>query len=96
MADSANQQSLFEGHLLQAEKSKPVIHYTNYDYQTVTKREREVLGYLAKGLSTKVIAQNLQLSGHTIESYRKRLLEKFDAKNTAELIKKAAKIFWLE
>lgn len=73
-----------------------LIQYTNYDYQTITRREREVLGYLAKGLSTKVIAQNLQVSEHTIESHRKNLLEKFGAKNTAELIKKAAKIFWLE
>jgi hypothetical protein len=32
MADSATQQSLFEGHLLQAENSNSVIHYTNYDY----------------------------------------------------------------
>jgi hypothetical protein len=31
-ADSAAAQSLFEGHLLQAENNRPVIHYTNYDY----------------------------------------------------------------
>ncbi len=64
--------------------------------QKITDREREVLACLAKGSSTKETAYKLKLSGHTIESYRKNLLQKFEAKNSVELIKKAGKVFWLE
>jgi DNA-binding NarL/FixJ family response regulator len=64
--------------------------------ERVTKREAEVLDLLSKGFSTKEIAGKLQISFHTTEGYRKNLLEKFEAKNSAELIKKASKVFWLE
>jgi two-component system response regulator NreC len=55
-----------------------------------------VLELLSKGFSTKEIADILGISFHTTEGYRKNLLQKFEAKNSAELIKKASKVFWLE
>jgi two-component system, NarL family, response regulator NreC len=63
---------------------------------TITKREHEVLNLLAVGSSTKQIAESLQISPHTTETYRKSLLTKFEAKNSAELIKKATKVYWFE
>jgi DNA-binding CsgD family transcriptional regulator len=33
------------------------------------------------------------ISAHTAESHRKNLLEKFEAKNAAEMIKKPSKFF---
>ena len=63
---------------------------------TITRREVEVLELLSKGFSTKEIADILGISFHTTEGYRKNLLQKFEAKNSAELIKKASKVFWLE
>lgn len=74
-----------------------LIQYTGYaQHHSITKRQRQVLGCLAKGFSTKLSAQKLGLSTHTIESHRKKLLQKFEATNTAELVKKASKVFWLE
>lgn len=73
-----------------------IIQYTDRKYLSITRRERQLLLYLSKGLSTKELAVTLQISEHTIETHRKHLLQKFEAKNTAELIKKASKVFWLE
>ena len=54
----------------------------------VTVKERQVLSLVAIGLTTKEIADRLNLSHHTIESHRKNLLRKCEAKNSAELIQK--------
>ena len=56
---------------------------------TLTTKERQVLSLVAMGLTTKEIADRLHLSHHTIESHRKNMLRKWDAKNSAELIQKA-------
>lgn len=55
----------------------------------LTDREREILPLLAAGLTSPQIADRMCLSLPTIKWYRKRLLEKFDVSNTAELISKA-------
>lgn len=44
---------------------------------------------IAKGMSTRDVAMVLDLSRHTVDSYRKNLLLKFNARNSAELINKA-------
>lgn len=54
-------------------------HYLHLMDHNVTNREVEVLRHLANG----------------VESYRRQLLKKYEAKNSAELIKKASKIFGL-
>jgi DNA-binding NarL/FixJ family response regulator len=56
----------------------------------ITPREKEILQYVAEGLSTKLIADKLDISVRTVESHRVHLLKKLNAQNTAELIKKAA------
>ena len=52
----------------------------------LTPRERETLLYLAKGLTSKEIARELDLSPRTIEDVRARLLKKFQVKNVAVLL----------
>lgn len=64
--------------------------------QKLTPREKEILKLLAKGLTSQEIGKNLFIGENTVETHRKNLLAKFDAKNMAELIKKASKIYWLE
>jgi len=54
---------------------------------SLTNREKEVLELLAKGLTNNEIGETLFLSSHTIISHRKNMVQKFGAKNTAELIK---------
>lgn len=57
----------------------------------VTRREKEVLQLIAEGLTNTEIAEKLFISIPTVNTHRKSLLEKFDAKNTAILIGKASK-----
>jgi DNA-binding NarL/FixJ family response regulator len=56
---------------------------------TVTKRESEILRLIADGFTNQEIADRLFISSSTVDSHRKNLLVKFDAKNTAALIKTA-------
>ncbi|MDA3616044.1 LuxR C-terminal-related transcriptional regulator [Polluticaenibacter yanchengensis] len=58
--------------------------------ETLTKREKEVLTLIAKGLSSTEIANQLRLSNHTIIRHRKNIIKKTNAKNSAELIKKCS------
>ena len=59
------------------------------DAPHLTKREREILDLLAKGYTTAQIADAVFLSHETVRWYRKRLLGKFEAANTPELISRA-------
>jgi len=52
-------------------------------------RETDILPLIAQGLTSQQIADKLFLSLPTIKWYRRRLLMKFDAKNTAEMLAKA-------
>lgn len=51
-----------------------------------TKTEKAVLALIAKGYSTKLIAQQLEISEKTVETHRKHLFDKAAVKNVAELI----------
>lgn len=55
----------------------------------ITRREKEVLELLADGLTNNEIADKLFVSSTTVDSHRKSLLAKLNAKNTPELIKLA-------
>lgn len=52
----------------------------------ITSREQEVLELLFEGCSTTEVAEKLFISHHTVESHRKSLLSKFEAKNSVHLI----------
>ena len=58
----------------------------------LSNKETEVLGLISEGLTIKEIAAKLFVSSRTIETHRANILKKLEVKNTAELIKKAAKI----
>jgi len=55
----------------------------------LSEREREVLQMLAEGKSTKNTALTLHVSPKTIESNRRRIMEKLDIHSVAELTKYA-------
>ena len=55
----------------------------------LSEREEQILPLIAAGYTSPQIAEKVYLSLPTIKWYRKKLLEKFDAANTAELISKA-------
>jgi DNA-binding NarL/FixJ family response regulator len=53
----------------------------------LTKREKEVLELISEGMTNQEIATRLFLNINTVDSHRKNMLTKFNAKNTAALIK---------
>lgn len=53
----------------------------------LTKREKEVLELIAEGWTNQEIADKLFLNCTTVDSHRKNMLTKFNAKNTAALVK---------
>ena len=52
-------------------------------------RESEILVLISKGFTNTEIGSKLFISDETVKTYRKRLLVKFNAKNSANLITKA-------
>ncbi|WP_312135075.1 response regulator transcription factor [Sphingobacterium sp.] len=55
----------------------------------VTKREKEVLKYLADGLTTPQIAEKMFVSAVTVDSHRKSLMQKFEVNKTVILLQRA-------
>lgn len=55
-------------------------------YSTLSKRELEVLGHIANGSTNKEVGDLLYISGRTVETHRRNILDKLDIKNTAKLI----------
>jgi two-component system response regulator FixJ len=51
-------------------------------------RQREVMELVAAGLSSKQIATRLGISHRTVENYRAWIMERMDANNIAELVRK--------
>lgn len=58
----------------------------------LTRREKEVLVLIAEGMTNNEIAQQLFISPATVDTHRRSLLIKFDAKNTASLIRMATQM----
>ncbi len=56
----------------------------------LTRREREIIKYIADGFTNHEIAEKLFLSTVTVDTHRKNILAKLELKNTAALVKYAA------
>jgi PAS domain S-box-containing protein len=61
-----------------------------------TSRELDILELIGLGYSTKQIADKLSISINTVETHRRRLLEKLQVKNSMELIKQTRNALWLK
>ncbi|MCO6186782.1 LuxR C-terminal-related transcriptional regulator [Rhizobium sp. L1K21] len=59
-------------------ETRPVI--------SLTRRERDIIKCLARGLTAKETARDLSISPRTVEDYRARLLRKFEVKNVSGLL----------
>lgn len=62
--------------------------------ELLSDRELEVFELIGRGKSSKEIAEQLHLAVKTIETYRSRIKEKLDLKNSTELVFHAVK--WVE
>lgn len=58
----------------------------------LTRREKEVLELIADGMTNNEIAQKLFVSVTTVDTHRKNLLAKFEARNIASLIRMAVQM----
>lgn len=61
-----------------------------------TKRELEVLREVAKGFCTHEIAGKLNIKENTVETFRKRLIQKLDAKNAIDMVVKGISNGWVD
>jgi len=55
-------------------------------HTVLSDREHEILLLLGRGMSVRDVAESLSLSVNTVNSYRRRLLQKMQLKSNAELI----------
>ncbi|TVY11981.1 response regulator transcription factor [Paenibacillus cremeus] len=60
-------------------------------YESLSEREKEILGWTAKGYSNKEIAESLFISVKTVETHKSHLMEKLGLKSRPELVKYAMK-----
>ncbi|MFL5729407.1 MAG: response regulator [Cytophagaceae bacterium] len=58
----------------------------------LTAREKEILQYVADGLSTKLIADKLSISARTVETHRVHIMKKLQVSNGAEMVKKGIEL----
>jgi FixJ family two-component response regulator len=58
-------------------------------FDTLTPREKEVMGYIVSGLMNKQVAGMLKLSEITVKVHRASIMRKMKAKSLAELVRQA-------
>jgi DNA-binding NarL/FixJ family response regulator len=73
--------------VLEALARSPVVHATNHKgIELLSSREREVIQYVASGMTNREIAEALGLSRHTVKNYLFRIFDKVGASSRTELI----------
>lgn len=63
---------------------------------SLTKREKEVMGLVTNGMLNKDIADNLEISIKTVEVHRSNLMEKMSVSSIAELVRISLEVEGLE
>ncbi|MFT3935573.1 MAG: response regulator transcription factor [Chitinophagaceae bacterium] len=97
---NATQQELMEGirtvmhgkQYLSHEAAQSLRKTPSGTTPVLTRREKEVLELIAEGLTNNEIAEKLFIAVATVETHRKNLLAKFEAKNVASLVKMAVQM----
>lgn len=68
-----------------------INRYKAKHHSNLTKREFEIIRAISEGLNSKAIGERLFISRHTVDTYRRAILEKTGCQNSAELITFAVK-----
>lgn len=84
--------SAFIAQLMSAKPANGVTVMTDVVNDNLTKREHEVLGLMADGLSNKQIAARLEISEHTAKFHVNSILQKMNAQKRVEAVVRAAKM----
>jgi two-component system, LuxR family, response regulator FixJ len=64
-------------------------HRRSEPRKTLTDRENEVFSLLVEGYQNKVVGHKLGISTRTVEVHRRRIMDKLNAKNLADLVRHA-------
>ena len=67
---------------------KKASKYSQFEEIHITKREMQILSFIAKEFTSAQIAEHLFISDSTIEYHRRNLFLKFDVKNSTGLFVK--------
>lgn len=81
-------QTILKGGQYLCKRFKSILNRMQTEEQ-LTLREMEVLQAIAKGFNTREIAELLYVSNNTIETHRKSLMSKLEARNAVDLVLKA-------
>lgn len=86
-------EAVAKGIIYLSDEAAQTLRKTNAeDRPVLTRREKEVLLLIAEGLTNNEVAEKLFISTTTVDTHRKNLLAKFDARNTASLVKMAMQL----
>lgn len=84
--------AVMKGKLYLSAEAATSLQQSRQDIPVLTRREKEVLELIASGMTNNEIAAKLFVSVATVDTHRKNLLAKFDARNIAMLIKTAVQL----
>lgn len=82
-------EAVSEGKQFFCQKFRRALSRSGVTIEHPSRREKDVLLEIARGLSTREIAERLYISENTVESHRQSLFAKLDAHNMADLMVKA-------
>lgn len=85
-------QTVMKGKLYLSDEAAVSLQSSGSGVPVLTRREKEVLALIADGMTNSEIATRLFVSVATVDTHRKNLLAKFDARNIAMLVKTAVQM----
>lgn len=85
---SGDVSSIIINNFVDGKPKKAITTAVENDFN-LTKREKQILKHVLKGLSNKEIAEELKISKRTAEVHRFNLMKKLEVKNQMELANKA-------
>ncbi|MGO2007641.1 response regulator transcription factor [Vreelandella alkaliphila] len=81
------QQALGSAH--QQQRAKQQLAMLRTRYQSLRPKEQRIVIHVAEGMTSREIAEHMEISGKTVEVYRLRAMKAMHAANLAELVRQA-------
>ncbi|RIV20051.1 DNA-binding response regulator [Fibrisoma montanum] len=78
---------ILNGYMQQLKKGEK--HGRAQRQSRLSKKEREILQFLVEGMSSREIAEKLQLSVRTVDNHRANMMRRLQVRNAAELVRMA-------
>ena len=80
---------ILNGYMKQLKKAQKTVVKIIPRRSKLSKKEKEILQFLVEGMSSREIAEKLQLSVRTIDNHRANMMRRLQVRNAAELVKTA-------